>query len=677
MHFDDRLSTVLRHSATSGTLARIQYRQLIDILAQAPSGLVTDLTEAGYARLDSLGAAIRDTDQAELIRQSLMRLTNPRLLALLAEAGPQVASAALAKTRLSEASWLDLIPALPVHARGILRHRRDLPPRVNDMLERLGIGDRALPPIAAASATTETLAPSAQRSTEEALEPPPPQQADELGPNAGQAGVHARALGAGRAPSTEAEVEELVLTQLLGDEPPAAPAFAPPPPGADKGRPSSSVPPPRDPVPHANTRAAAPSTIPTSLREWARLRASGPLAPPPPPLAPDGPGDPGIGAIVRRIEEFRRNRQKTHSTEPQGDSPRLPLGDAISETAQGPTTLDFATDALGRIIWADGPFASAVTGFLLPLHESEQETIATAVRQGQPIRGARIQLSGPAAISGAWQVDAAACFDQGTGRFTGHSGRLRRPHPSVRDTANASANAEADRMRQVLHELRTPANAIQVAAEIIQQQLYGPAPHEYRALAASIAGDCAHILAGFEELDRLVKLETGALSLDPGLCNFALVTHRTIHRLGSWTGPRNSGFRPSPDLADAELPIALEHDEAERLVWRLLAALAGASASEERLTLHWAENGSDLRMCLQLPKALAEREGDALFAIGDIGRGQALTAGVFGVGFTLRLAAAEARSAGGALQRIANELVLTLPLARVNDPRPDVADLAS
>ncbi|QVM85745.1 sensor histidine kinase [Novosphingobium decolorationis] len=680
MHFDDRLSTVLRHSATSGTLARIQYRQLIDILAQAPSGLVTDLTEAGYARLDSLGATIRDTDQAELIRQSLVRLTNPRLLALLAEAGPQVASAALAKTRLSEAAWLDLIPALPVHARGILRHRRDLPPRVNDMLERLGIGDRALPPIAAASAATETLAPSAERSAGEALEPPAPQQTEERPGHMANAEVQARTLGAGRVPSNEAEVEELVLTQLLGDEPPAAPPFPAHRPEADQGPPVSTFAPPHDPAPCGSTRAAtqAPSTIPTSLREWARLRASGPLTPPPPPpLAPDGPGDPGIGAIVRRIEEFRRSRQKPQPTEPQGDSPRLPLGDAISEATQGPTTLDFATDALGRITWADGPFASAVTGFLLPLHESEQETIATAVRHGQPIRGARIQLSGPAAISGIWQVDAAACFDQGTGRFTGHSGRLRRPHPSVRDTANASASAEADRMRQVLHELRTPANAIQVAAEIIQQQLYGPAPHEYRALAASIAGDCAHILAGFEELDRLVKLETGALSLDPGLCNFALVTHRTIQRLGSWTGPRNSGFRPSPDLADAQLPIALEHDEAERLVWRLLAALAGASASEERLALHWAENGSDLRICLQLPKTLAEREGDALFAIGDIGRGQALTAGVFGVGFTLRLASAEARSAGGGLQRIANELVLTLPLARVKDARPDMANLAS
>ena len=58
----------------------------------------------------------------------------------------------------------------------------------------------------------------------------------------------------------------------------------------------------------------------------------------------------------------------------------------------------------------------------------------------------------------------------------------------------------------MLHELRTPVNAIQGFAEVIQQQLFGPTPHEYRALAAGIAGDAARILSAFEELDRLAGL---------------------------------------------------------------------------------------------------------------------------------------------------------------------------
>lgn len=665
MHFDDRLSTVLRHSATSGTLARIQYRQLVDILAQAPAELSSGLAEEGYARLDSLGKAIRAPEQADLIRQSLVRLTNPRLLAQMAEIDPQVASAALAKTRLDEGTWLELIPALPIHARGILRHRRDLSPRVETLLDQLGIVDRALPP-----AVIET-EPEIEPAAATAACPPPALDA-QVAKSESEFYVPDR-LAAAR-PTSDAEIEELVLTQLLGREEPAEVMIPQPAARVSSGGGGSQAIPPA-PADHAPASTPAPRpAVPTSLREWARLRAAGAITTSPEPLAPSDAGDPGIGAIVRRIEEFRRSRQKPQPPEPANDSPRLPLGDTIVETSPGPATIDFATDAEGRINWADGPYAPAVTGFLLTAHENETTAIETAVRQRLPIRNALVTLSGTNAICGNWQVDAAACFDQTTGRFTGHCGRLRRARPSAREIPASTINAEADRMRQVLHELRTPANAIQVAAEIIQQQLYGPAPHEYRALAASIAGDCAHILAGFEELDRLVKLETGALDLETGLSNIAWIISQTIRRLSGWTGPRNSGFLPSPSLAEADLPVALEHDEAERLVWRLLAALAGASATDERLALEWTDRTHVLEMRLALPGALAEREGDALFAIGEVGRNQALTAGVFGVGFTLRLAAAEAAACGGSLRRIANDLVLTLPLARSDTESALAAD---
>ncbi len=704
MHFDDRLSTVLRHSANSGTLARIQFRQLVDILAQAPADLSSELAEQGYARLDSLGHAIRAPEQAELIRQSLVRLTNPRLLAQFAQVSPHVASAALAKTRLEEEVWLELIPALPVHARGILRHRRDLPPRVQTLLAQLGIGDRALPPAeaqaeaeAAPVTSAQAMAPSAieaastarREAQSEARPEPQPHveaasssdtaMASAKAPPALASEGPAKVVASGAArhrPTNEAEVEEMVLTCLLGDEPPCdlplsrhavngggggkirgnsgsggnlarAPEKAP----LHQAPPSAS---PSDPLPPA---------VPTSLREWARLRTGEAGANSSTPLAPATRSDPGIGAIVRRIEEFRRARQKAQPPEPANDSPRLPLGDAIIAGAPGPSTIDFATDPQGRINWADGPHAPAVTGFTLAAQACESTDLAVSVRRRLPIRGAVITLAGTSAISGDWQVDAAACFEEESGRFTGYCGRLRRVMATQKEHAVSPPNAEADRMRQVLHELRTPANAIQVAAEIIQQQLYGPAPHEYRALAASVAGDCAHILAGFEELDRLVKLETGALRLDSGLSNMARIISQTIGRLGGWTRPRNSGFAAAPGLAVADLPVALDHDEAERIVWRLLAALAGASASDERLALDWSDLGETMEIRLALPTALAEREGESLFAIGDGGRSQALTAGVFGVGFTLRLAAAEAAASGGSLQRIANDLVLTLPLA--------------
>jgi hypothetical protein len=57
---------------------------------------------------------------------------------------PRHALAAIRAARLSEATWLELVPRLPIQARGFLRHRRDLGPAVEALLSQLGIDDFAL-----------------------------------------------------------------------------------------------------------------------------------------------------------------------------------------------------------------------------------------------------------------------------------------------------------------------------------------------------------------------------------------------------------------------------------------------------------------------------------------------------------------------------------------------------
>ncbi|MCB2061829.1 MAG: HAMP domain-containing histidine kinase, partial [Novosphingobium sp.] len=202
-------------------------------------------------------------------------------------------------------------------------------------------------------------------------------------------------------------------------------------------------------------------------------------------------------------------------------------------------------------------------------------------------------------------------------------------------------------------------NAIQGFAEVIQQQLFGPTPHEYRALAASIAADSAHMLAGFEELDRLVKLDAGALELEAGECDLAAIIAMTVGQLEAYTGPRRSGFEL--DQRDDSLPVAMAGIEAERLVWRLLATLAGATVPGEVLRLRSRQRGDTARMTVRLPSRLADLSDEALFQALAEGRPKALSAGMFGVGFALRLAAAEAKAAGGSLERKGDRLRLSLP----------------
>jgi len=149
MHFDDRLATVLNLPVRSEALAWTQYRQLLDILARSP-GFGSETVDAAYARLEDLGRQLRSARRAAVLEEPGLRIASPDLLARLVLDSPDVAGAAVRASSLDERQWLELIPALPVRARGILRHRRDLPANVVTLLERLGITDRGLPAAQAA-----------------------------------------------------------------------------------------------------------------------------------------------------------------------------------------------------------------------------------------------------------------------------------------------------------------------------------------------------------------------------------------------------------------------------------------------------------------------------------------------------------------------------------------------
>ena len=199
--------------------------------------------------------------------------------------------------------------------------------------------------------------------------------------------------------------------------------------------------------------------------------------------------------------------------------------------------------------------------------------------------------------------------------------------------------------------------------------MMGSVPHEYRAIAASIAGDAAHILAGFDELDRLARLETGALDLEVGQADFAEITRLQLAQLQGVLSPRISRFEL--DLGEQNAPINLSTPEAERLAWRLLATVAGAMGAGETVGIALATRGNHTELALELPALL--RKADDVFSADVRSSAGALSAGIFGAGFSLRLARAEARAGGGELSRIEDRLILSLPLLTAKDslPSPD------
>jgi len=390
------------------------------------------------------------------------------------------------------------------------------------------------------------------------------------------------------------------------------------------------------------------------------------------------PGRSEISALVERIARFKREREA--APQEHDPSPGLPLDlpDEDRPSQRPVAAFGFAADSAGRIEWAEPDIAPMVVGARLVRRKTllgaaggnggEAGPLERAFARRQPISHAAAELSGAPAISGAWVVDARPRFTD-DGVFAGYVGRFRRPVDTPQSPSPAAR--EADRIRQLLHELRTPITAVQGYAEVIQQQLFGPAPHEYRALAAAIAADAARILAGFAELDRLARLEGGTSEIARGQTDLAGAATRTVAQLAQVLGPRLSGIEFDPP-ADRPILVTLDPDETDALLWRLLATLGGGCAAGEMLTASLtpvfaedARGGSGkplgiARLTCELPAQLLAEED--IFAAEARPIGSAINTGLFGAGFSLRLARAEARAADGDLVRSDEEVVLTLPL---------------
>jgi len=383
-----------------------------------------------------------------------------------------------------------------------------------------------------------------------------------------------------------------------------------------------------------------------------------------------------ISALVERIAQFRRTRdpEDAESVIDSERSPRLPLGEFETPSSRRAIGFGFSADAAGRIEWADPEVATMVIGTKLVsppvLGETGKRTaLQRAMTQRQPVTRAKASLRGAAAIAGEWIVDAHPRFTQ-DGHFTGYVGRFRRPAQGDPD-APSPAEREADRIRQILHELRTPVTAVQGYAEVIQQQLFGPAPHEYRALSAAIAADAARILAGFEEMDRLARLETGIIAMEPGDTDIAILAQRTVRQLAHVLSPRMAGLEI--DIrADIPVRVNLDPEEAELLMWRLLATLGGGCGVGETIEALLDVTDAAAILTVELPCQLLEE--DDIFAAEAKPIGTAINAGVFGAGFSLRLARAEARMAGGDLVHTQDSVILRIPLVDVEDDEGDASN---
>ena len=137
-----------------------------------------------------------------------------------------------------------------------------------------------------------------------------------------------------------------------------------------------------------------------------------------------------------------------------------------------------------------------------------------------------------------------------------------------------------------------------------------------------------------------------------------------LRRLESVLRPRNA--RIAQTVWGSPFTVGLDERDALRLAWRLLATLAGAVAPGEILDLELSSDGTKVILRIELPTAL--RKAEDLFAAAEPTAARAVSAGMFGSGFALRLARAEAAAAGGSLARQDDMVTVELPVLTASAP---------
>jgi signal transduction histidine kinase len=138
------IATALAQPARGPTDHASKWRQLVDLLAQRRGGGESGEVDEAYASLrahrDEMGLVIRQQVAATLGGRAIP----PRLLAFFAEDHVSVAQPLIATCRLAPNEWLEVLPLLTPTGRGMLRHRRDLAPEVEQALSAFGASDLVL-----------------------------------------------------------------------------------------------------------------------------------------------------------------------------------------------------------------------------------------------------------------------------------------------------------------------------------------------------------------------------------------------------------------------------------------------------------------------------------------------------------------------------------------------------
>ena len=352
-----------------------------------------------------------------------------------------------------------------------------------------------------------------------------------------------------------------------------------------------------------------------------------------------------ISDVVARIEAYRQRR-----SEYSGHAAAV-----ASPVARG---FRFETDEAGVIRRVEGIERGALVGATIgrlarPGDAGVDGAVAGAFRQRTRFAAGRLLVAGTGEAAGEWTITGLPQFDRASGRFTGYRATARRPRADERARL---ATPAADALRQLVHELRTPTNAIAGFSEMIEREILGPVSEPYRDHAGAIRNDAGSLLAAIDDLDTAARLDSGALVLRREAVALAPIVERIRIELAALANARGAVLEVSAgDLAAEGDALAIE-----RMLGRLAAAMLAAAGPGETIRLRARpDDAVTLRVAIDRPAALAQYPGASVLDVND----EDSAASLLGLGFTLRLVRNLAVEQGGWLTIGERRLTLGLPAA--------------
>jgi hypothetical protein len=368
-----------------------------------------------------------------------------------------------------------------------------------------------------------------------------------------------------------------------------------------------------------------------------------------------------IRDLVARIEAFKTEREANATSKTVNEQPH--------ETKA--FSFRFETDRAGIICWVQGAPRGALIGISFaetfePRAFGIDGHAAGAFRKRAPFRDARLRVVGTGAASGDWLISADPCFDADDGRFCGYRGIARRAEPGEQISAVTNPfgkDMSADSIRQLVHELRSPLNAIRGFAEMIDGQLLGPVSHPYRHQARKIVEDSGRLVNIVDDIDLTARLAMNAgEAVTHDAADIVEMVEAALHRLDPQITHYDISLRLS---ALADLPFcAVERESGVRLIERMIATTIGIAEAGETLALDVTHDTRHIIIAIDRPRLIDFDMGPYGGGLSADQEARCTNPPALGFNFAIRLIRQMAQAVGGQFKIDESKFALILPQAR-------------